>query len=114
MSSAGLADSVLQTFISREGKVKGACLEIALIVNDWRAQNLGGMETALTLWETCCIPSMMHGAGTWVEMNASTEKRLNSLQSWFVRLILQVGPSSPLLSLLWDTPALDMGLRVKM
>ena len=34
LSSAGLADSVLQTVISREGKVRGTCLEIALIVND--------------------------------------------------------------------------------
>ena len=112
MSSAGLADSVLQTVISREGKVRGACLEIALIVNDWRAQNIGGMETALMLWETCCIPSMMHGAGTWVEMNKATEKRLNSLQVWFVRLILQVGQGSALSGLFWDTALLDFGLRI--
>ena len=112
LSSAGLADSVLQTVISREGKVRGACLEIALIVNDWRAQNIGGMETALMLWETCCIPSMMHGAGTWVEMNKATEKRLNSLQVWFVRLILQVGQGSALSGLFWDTALLDFGLRI--
>ena len=112
LSSAGLADSVLQTVIAREGKIRGACLEIALIVNDWRAQIIGGMETALMLWEKCCIPSMMHGAGTWVEINASTEKRLNSLQSWFVRLIFQIGKGSPLSGLFWDTTLLDFGLRI--
>ena len=66
ISSSGLADCVSQTVAAKEGKIRGACLEIAVIVNDWRARVVGGMETALMLWETCCIPSMMHGAGTWV------------------------------------------------
>ena len=108
LSSLGLADSVWQTVKAREGKIRGACLEIAVIVNDWRAQMLGGMETALMLWEKCCIPSMLHGAGTWVEMNQSTEKRLNTIQSWFVRLIYQVGQGSPVSALLWDNFLLDI------
>ena len=112
MSGEGLADSVLQTVISREGKIRGACLEIALIINDWRAQNIGGMDTALMLWETCCIPSMIHGAGTWVQMNKNTEKRLNTLQCWFVRLILRIGQGSPVSGILWDTALLDFGLRI--
>ena len=41
ISSKGLADSVLKTIESREGKVKGACLEIATIVEDWRSQVVG-------------------------------------------------------------------------
>ena len=60
----------------------------------------------------CCIPSILHGAGTWVEMNQSTEKKLNSIQSWFVRLIYQVGQGSPVSALLWDNSLLDMGLRI--
>ena len=103
---------MLQTVISREGKIRGACLEIAVIIIDWRAQILGGIETALMLLERCCIPSILHGAGTWVDMNASTEKRLNSIQSWFVRLVYQVGQGSPVSALLWDNLLLDMGLRV--
>ena len=70
------------------------------------------MESAILLWEACCIPSLLNGAGTWVEMTSDTEKELNSLQRWFVRLILQVGPGTPLASLLWDFCMLDMGLRV--
>ena len=80
-------------------------------MDDWRAQSLGGMETALMLWETCCVPSMMHEAGTWVEMNKNTEKRLNTLQCWFVRLILPIGQGSPVSGLLWDTALLHFGLR---
>ena len=114
LSSAGLADCVLQTVLAREGKIKGASIEIALIINDWRAKVTGGMETALMLWETCCIPSLMHGAGTWVEMPSEAVKRLNKIQNYFVRLVLRIGPGSPLASILWDTSLLDMQFRVYM
>ena len=87
-------------------------MEIVAIVNDWRASVTGGMETALLLWEACCLPSLLHGAGTWVEMSRETERRLNSLQQWFLRLVLQVGPGAPLPSLYWDFHCLDMGLQV--
>ena len=42
----------------------------------------------------------------------ATEQKWNSLQQWFIRLVLQVGPGAPLASLLWDFGILDMGLRV--
>ena len=64
------------------------------------------------LWEVCCIPSLMHGAGTWVEISKAAEKTLNSLQLWFVRLVLRVGQGAPVAALLWDSALLDMGLRV--
>jgi hypothetical protein len=112
LSSAGLSDSVARTVAAKEGKIRGAGLEIAIIVNDWRAGVTGGFETALMLWEACCIPSLLHGAGTWVEMSKATEKQLNALQVWFLRLVLQIGSGSPVSGLLWDSQLLDMGLRV--
>ena len=83
ISSGGLADSVAATVAAREPKIKGACLEIANIVNDWRSQAVGGMETAIILWEALCIPSLLNGAGTWTEISAATEKKLEQLQQWF-------------------------------
>ena len=56
---------------------KETSLEIAQIVNDRRSQVVGGMESAILLWEACCIPSLLHGAGTWVEMSDQTEQFLN-------------------------------------
>ena len=112
ISSEGLSASVDETVAAREGKIRGACLEIAQIVNDWRSQAVGGMESALLLWEACCLPSLLNGAGTWVEISPKTEEKLNALQRWFVRLIYQVGPGAPLSSLLWDTALLDVGLLI--
>ena len=70
------------------------------------------MESALQLWEACCIPSLLHGAATWLDMTAATVQKLNSIQNWFLRLVLQVGPGTPAPALLWDTGVLDMELRV--
>ena len=64
ISSDGLAASVSDTVKDREGKIRGANLEIIQIINDWRSQVVGGMETALVLWESCCVSSLLHGAGT--------------------------------------------------
>ena len=71
------------------------------------------METAILPWQACCIPSLLHGAGTWVEIPQDCEKTLNQLQMWFLRLVLQVGPGAPHASLAWDSGCLDMELRVK-
>ena len=112
ISSGGLGASVLATIEAREGKVKGACMEVAAIIEDWRAQVAGGFESGLMLWETCCLPSLLHNAGTWVEMPAAAVKKLNSLQGWFLRLLLRQGPGVPSSSLLWESSCLDMELRV--
>ena len=112
LSSHGLADSVRKTIEARIPKIKGACLEIVQIVNDWRSRAVGGMETAILLWEACCIPSLLHGAGTWVEIPEDSVKTLNQLQMWFLRLVLQVGPGAPHASLAWDSGCLGMDLRV--
>ena len=42
---------------------------MAVVVNDWRCKTVEGMETALMLWETYCISSLLHEAGTWTEIN---------------------------------------------
>ena len=73
---------------------------------------MGGMETALMLWEACCVPSMLHGAGFWVDITLATENKLNALKNWFVRLALRIGQGSPVAGPLWDTQLLDMSLRI--
>ena len=73
LSCGGLSESIAATVEARESKIRGACIEISQIVNDWRAKSAGGMETALLLWEACCIPSLLSGAGTWTEISKQTE-----------------------------------------
>ena len=73
------------------------------IAEDWRSTAAGGMETALVLWERCCIHYLLHGAGTWTKISVATIQKLNKLQQWFIRLVLQVGPGAPVAVLGWET-----------
>ena len=43
--SGALAESVTATVEAKEGKIQAVCLEIGQIVNDWRSQVVGGIET---------------------------------------------------------------------
>ena len=112
LASGGLGESVAATIAAREAKVKGAAMEIVSIVKDWRSKVVGGLETALILWEACVIPTLLHGAGTWTNMTAGSVDRMNSLQVWFIRMVLEVGPGAPLAALRWDTGLVDMKLRI--
>ena len=47
-----------------------------------------------------------------METTSETEKRLNKIQNYFVRLVLRLGPGSPLVAILWDSSLLDMKLRI--
>ena len=47
ISAGGMADSVEKTVTALIGKIKAACLEIVQLVNDWSADVVGGMETAI-------------------------------------------------------------------
>ena len=108
----GLAESVLETIKQREGKVKGAALEIVDIVDDWRARVVGGLQSGLFFWESCCKPSLLYNAGRWVDMSKEEEKRLDFLQIWFLRMLLRQGQGVPSGAILWEVAALSMGRRV--
>ena len=112
LSSGGLADSVMETIKAKEGKVRGACLEVASIVEDWRAKAVGGIEAAFILWESCCIPTLLSGSGNWLNITGAAEQKLEALQHWFVRLVLRVGPGCPAPCLRWETGLLSMRMRI--
>ena len=91
---------------------RGAALEIAAIVDDWRAALVGGFKTGLFLWESCCLPSLLYNAGSWVDMSTEAEKKGEALQTWYLRLLLRQGPGVPAGSMLWETGTLSVALRV--
>ena len=86
--------------------------KIAFVINDWRATQVGGMESALLLWESCCISSLLHGAGTWVKIRSATEKKLNKLKILYILLILKIGPGSPVAAIMWDFSKLNFKFRI--
>ena len=75
---------------------------------------MGGMETALSLWERCVIPSLLHGCGNWIGIKKTVVQRLNNVQRWFLRILFRIGKGVPLAALTWETGLIDMEYRIWM
>ena len=74
--SQGLSQSVEATIKGREAKIKSIIYELTALTKDYRMQAVGGFQSALDLYESCILPSLLTNAGTWVKMS---EKAANML-----------------------------------
>ena len=74
-------------------------LEIKTIIEDYRANYTGGLMTGINIWEMAVIPMMLNNAGTWDEINETTDKKLNGLQNTMLRYLLQIPRTTPIPSL---------------
>ena len=62
-------------------------------------QAVGGCQSALDLYESCIIPSLLTNAGTWVEMSEKAVNMLDSTQETFARVLLALPILAPQASL---------------
>ena len=108
----GLAASVIATIKDREAKVKGACYEAAAIIEDWRAQCVGGFQSALDLFQLAILPTLLYNSETWVELPREAEECLENLQLFFVRLVLRVPQGTPKVALRSETGLMSIKLRI--
>ena len=110
--TGSLKQSVMATIKDREGKVRRASYEIVNIVEDYRAQRVGGFLTALQLWESCVIPSLLYNCSCWVGMRKEEENTLGDCQDFFLRLALATGPGASKVALRADFSLRSMFIRV--
>ena len=69
----GLEASVRATIEERTGKIKGAIFLTKSVVETYQMQGIGAMAAAKTLWEGAIVPSLLHGAGTWICSSQETD-----------------------------------------
>ena len=55
-------ESVHQTIVQRIGLIKHSIQELRAIVEDRRAQCLGGLNVAFTVWELSIVPTLLHNS----------------------------------------------------
>ena len=60
---------------------------------------MGGCQSAIDIYESCIIPSLLTNAGTWVQMSEESVNRLDDLQDTFGRVLLSLPLSAPRASL---------------
>ena len=111
-SSDGLADSAKATIDSRKWQVVSSIAEIRAVVEDYRANLLGGISTGLEIWEMSVIPFLLYNSETWTELSKEAIITLNDLQFKFYRSILSTPKTCPKPALLWETGGILMEHRI--
>ena len=108
----GLRESVRLTIKKREAKTRRAIFEIIHLINDFRAQRIGGFRTGLVLWESCAIPSLLFNCSTWIGVGKEELRRLEGLQDLFLRMLWAAGQGAPKIALRADTATRGMKSRI--
>ena len=109
---SNLTDSALATVNERQGRIKGAAIEVKAIVEDFTMQTMGGLAAAWELWERAIVPSLLSGAGTWLGEISSTIKLCNKIQDFYWRVVIKVPESCPKIALRCETYMTDMKWRI--
>ena len=110
--SNGLSRAVMATIQARAGKLRRSSYEILNIVKDYRAQRIGGFYTAILLWESCAVPSLLYNCSTWIGIGRKEEEALAEIQDFHMRLILGSGPGAHKQSLRADFGVQSMQVRI--
>ena len=111
--SGGISKSIESTVGKRYGKVIKSIIEAKCVVEDFRANLLGGLEVGIDIWELAIAPSLLHNSDTWVAVNKQTLDMLDNIQNFFLRNLLAVPDSTPTYIMYWDTGMLTMENRIR-
>ena len=110
----GNAESVLATIKARKGQVSAAIFEIKNVLEDCRADTIGGICAGIDIWEISVIPFLLNNSSVWGDIPKAAMDQLENLQNTFYRYLLATPVSTPIPALLWETGGLTMAHRVKM
>ena len=110
----GNSESVLATIRARSGQVSAAIFEIRKVVEDCRANIVGGIMTGIEIWEVGVLPFLLNNSGVWGDIPKKGLEMLDNLQNTFYRYLLATPRSTPIPALLWETGGLTMVSRINM
>ena len=82
-----LEESVHMTVLKRVGLAKRSIYEIRSIIEDKRADCLGGFNIAIDIWSSSVESMLWTNAETWVNMQKKTLAVLNNLYSTLYRCL---------------------------
>ena len=106
--SVNCAESAAATVKKRLGLVSHSVFQIKAVVEDARAEVVGGLTVGLAIWEITIIPMLLHNSETWTDMRKKTVKQLDKIQLKYLRLLLGVGKGYPIPVLLYHRGTLSM------
>ena len=109
----GLSESVKETITKRHGRIFSAIIEISSILNDYRIDSIGGLKAGLEIYELAIVPSLLHNADTWTDIDLESEKKLENLQNTMFRYLFGVPECTPKPVLRFDLGHISMNEKVQ-
>ena len=88
-------------------------MEIKSVIEDCRADFVGGIQAGLNLWEGGVIPMILNNSGTWIDIKKTTMKTLEDLQLMMLRYVFKALKTTPSLALWWDGNLTPMNIRIE-
>ena len=97
--------SVAATVAKRYNVALRAIYEARAVVEDTRAECLGGLVIMFDIWSLGICPALYYGCETWSPLPGKTLKSLNRLTITYLRVALGLGKKGgcPLPSMFWQT-----------
>ena len=97
-----LGDCVHQTVINRVGLAKKSIYDIRAVVEDKRAESLGGFNLCLEIFESTVQQMLLSSSETWVSIPKKTLKILEDLYSFMYRVFFRCGTGMPKMNYYWQ------------
>ena len=112
ISEEGLGKSTVSTIKKRYHKVMNTLTEIRTVIEDTRAQVVGGIMTGLEIWEVAVMPYLLNNGETWCDIPNEAIDMLDNVQNEFLRRLLSTTVTCPIPSLMWETGTTTMSNRI--
>ena len=106
--SYDLEDSAYQTVRKRVILVKQVIYEIRAVVEDSRADKIGSLELAFSIWEIAVIPMLLQNSESWLNICKKTLKMLDNVFHSFCQKILRVSSGCPIPNYYWQSGSIKM------
>ena len=103
--AATACDSVIATVSKRLGVATRAIYDARAVVEDSRAQSVGGITVIFKIWESAICPMVYYGCENWTPLPKKALNTLNKITITYLRVALGVGMKGgcPIPSLFWQT-----------
>ena len=75
-------------------------------MEDRRAECLGGINTALLVFQQSILPTLWHNAETWINTSKKSMRIISGLYSSFFQTIFRIGSGTPQPNFYWQTAML--------
>ena len=101
--SNDLSESVHITVVKRLGLAKHSAYEIRAVIEDSRANKLGGINIGLKIFESSILSFLFHNSETWMDIPKKTVVLLDKFYNNFFRLMFRVCTGCPSPNFFWQT-----------